>query len=485
MIRVDSYKNFKFLIFRPSVEGDRFSKRVFAVDREDTTVLYSIPQQISRETYATQSWGGRFETLSRSEAFKMLKFAYERNIGYEPFWMNPFTKDIKYTNDIRILFNSASPPVNIEQPILSYPVGLDASYEEKYLTASSANGYGRLLCIFHDPSDQYVLAYVNSASVTTIDGALYNQLSVSFIYHPDYFDRNRIYVWKGKDCFISMVAFGTMTGFSRRYIGEFELNTFEIAFEEQDEYPTITFPPGEGFVQDGSIISKPEGIMVPPLGIPQNLALPSDISDLQDPFRDIYACAPRTPPFAGYPNTEQQYTAVCDGCGITGSNTVTIAAGTIVSFISQANADFQALQEAQIQAEDALVCIADNQGLDDGGIEPWECYAVSNNLVGTTLEKWGEWTGAWTVESNYTGIQGVELFDTYTVQSLSLPHDTLEDWSSWIDSWYIDGNYTGFQGVETWDTYTVSSIGVPDTASYTGGSGWAVLSAWVVKDNGT
>ena len=256
MIRIDQYKNENILIATPKRDGFR---RTFYSESDMIGVLASVPNIRSRETYSVQMHSGEYETTDRDDAFRFERFALERNISFDQFYLMPFSRDIKYIGDLYLYFSSAAS----YEILLTYPSGLDLPYESKIAgkeggVANSVfskfnNGYGVMICIYNSKVDRYVLGHVVSSTATIGgDGIDYDQLGVYLLYNPRFFGVAVPYLWQGGDLIISYLVYGNLTELSHQFSGEFKSTTFPILFEENDEYPIqmSTAAPGDGYVWD-------------------------------------------------------------------------------------------------------------------------------------------------------------------------------------------------------------------------------------------
>lgn len=178
-----------------------------------------------------------------------------------------------------------------------------------------------------------------------------------------------------------------------------------------------------------------------------------------------------------FSNTAQSATANCDGasdCGIsTGSNTVTVAAGTYTSSESVAAANALALAAATTMAEAGLTCTITQVR------ETFDSYTVGS--VNASLNACSAyWGAAWVIENQETGIQAFDDMEAYTAGTVS---STLQEgFINWANNssypWVFETQPTGLASRDDMEEYTVGTI----STSLSGGDGNWVGSAYVIED---
>lgn len=236
--------------------------RSWSVTREQRGVQQGTPDIAGLDIFSTAYMPGEFEFLQRKDASKFRDWMFARGISHEPFYLMPFTKDIQYPDNITFDFQSAA----AYNRVLTYPVGLDGSFEFKYkdqenggsLSTKFNNGYGALLGIYNEKTGYTALAHVIEASTETINSVLHNVLNVYLLYDPRVFSTSVPQTWYQQDLTISLLLFGSFLEVSEEFVPEFSLTNFRITFEELDEYPVLftTSNPGSNFTSDTDLLRK-------------------------------------------------------------------------------------------------------------------------------------------------------------------------------------------------------------------------------------
>ena len=254
--RIHQYKSNYVLI--PPVSTRRREldiRRTWDSDVDVRAILPSALDISPRERFSTQLLSGALEFFYRKDAHRYRSWLYGLGIMYDNFYIMPYTRDIQYEDNITFLFPGSS-----YNTVLTYPVGLDASFEYKYLDSEGGtpqgvkynNGYGVLLCIYNELDGTSVIARIIGATTSTINGILYNHLDVWLMWDPLVFTSGLPITWFKRNITISALPYGSVIELSEKYNSEFDVTDFQFSFEEWDEYPVIlsTSSPGDGFVSD-------------------------------------------------------------------------------------------------------------------------------------------------------------------------------------------------------------------------------------------
>lgn len=87
-------------------------------------------------------------------------------------------------------------------------------------------------------------------------------------------------------------------------------------------------------------------------------------------------------------------------------------------------------------------------GLTDGTGDDFESYDEQDPVV-DSLNAYSGWDGAWALPASYTGIQGMDTFDTYPLGTAV----SLNDGFGWSGAWAMPESWSKLSGYDSMDTY--------------------------------